>query len=130
MGHSNDILPTCCAAACIDVPAEAKIDGVNLLPHMTSRAAIERGTVFWQMELYKGFQRHEPKPKPYATEVVRSGKWKLLAKGGEGVALYDLATDPGESVNLLDKHASVVARLEEELRGWLAAPRKRWKETA
>ena len=33
-----------------------------------------RGTVFWQLDLYKSIQRHYPKPKPYATEVAKRGE--------------------------------------------------------
>jgi N-acetylgalactosamine-6-sulfatase len=78
--HTNDLLPTFCAAAGVELAPELPIDGRSLLPHLLGDAAPsweERGTVFWQLDLYKGLQRHYPKPKPYATEVVRHGPWKV-----------------------------------------------------
>jgi arylsulfatase A len=85
--------------------------------------------VFWQMDLYKGFQRHEPKPKPFATEIARKGRWKLLAKDGVPVELIDLDANPGETVNLLDEHPAIVKELAAELHAWLAAPRHGWEES-
>ena len=71
-------------------------------------------------------------------EAVRSGKWKLHfphsyrtlggregGNGGQpvkneeaatGLALFDLATDPGETKDVSAEHADVVARLEETAR--------------
>lgn len=129
LGHTNDMLPTFCAAAGIEGPPDLNLDGINLLPQLTKGAPPpDRGTVFWQMDLYKGFQRHAPKPEPYATEIARDGRWKLLAKGGEPVELIDLAADPGETKNLLAEKPAVVQRLTAELRAWLAEPRRSWKE--
>ncbi|MHC4123021.1 MAG: sulfatase family protein, partial [Planctomycetota bacterium] len=127
LAHTNDILPTFCAAAKVKLPAKTEIDGINLLPHLTKNKPIEnRGTVFWQVDFYKTIQRFYPKPKPYATEVARRGKWKLLAKDGKPVALYDLNADPGEITNRLTEYPKIVKQLESELKEWLAAPRKSW----
>ncbi len=72
-----------------DRAAREEIDGVNLLPHLADGAPIlARGPIFWQMDLYKNLQRHYPKPEPYATEAVRDGRWKLLARDGEPVELF------------------------------------------
>jgi hypothetical protein len=35
--------------------------------------------------------------------------------------LYNLAQDPGESTNLAEQHADIVARLTESVRAWNAA---------
>ncbi len=130
LGHTNDLLPTFCAAAGVTPPSDLELDGLNLLPHLTENAPPpERGTVFWQMDLYKGFQRHEAKPKPYATEIARKGRWKLLAKDGIPVELIDLDANPGETVNLLEKQPAIVEELAAELHAWLAAPRHRWEES-
>ena len=72
-GHTNDLLPTFCEAAGVDLPDELPLDGLSLLSHFkggqppTEEA---RGTVFWQLNLYRKMQRHEPKPEPFATEVA------------------------------------------------------------
>jgi len=126
VGHTNDILPTFCAAANVKVPAEAKVEGINLLPVLTGKqTTLEPRTVFWQLDHYRRLQRHYPKPKPYSTAVVRRGPWKLLAKGAQPVELFNVESDPRETTNLLEKKPKLVAELQSELRAFLAAPRDR-----
>ncbi len=125
-GHTNDLLPTFCQAAGIEFPMELPLDGLSLLPHMKGEAAPtteERGTVFWQLNLYKGLQRHYPKPKPFATEIAMRGKWKMLSRDGKPVELFDIEADPNELQNVLDEQTALVASLSTELKAWLDAPR-------
>ncbi len=125
-GHTNELLPTFCEAAGVSVPKSVPIDGLSLLPHMKGKRALdvkERGTVFWQLDLYKRIQRHYPKPKPYATEVAMRGKWKLLALNGKPVELFDIESDPNEKKNVLKAHPGLVALLTAQLKEWLKAPR-------
>ena len=125
LGHTNDLLPTCCAAAGASQPAQGQCDGLNLLPLLTGRVdRLDRGTVFWRVKLYKHLQRHYPKPEPYATEVARRGRWKLLALEGEPVELVDVEADPGEQKNLLNSEPQIVQSLHRELTAWLAEPRQ------
>lgn len=98
---------------------------MNLLPLFTGKEdSVERDTVFWQVRLYRNMQRNTPKPKPYATEIARKGKWKLLAKAGEPVELFDIHADLTEKHNVLEKHPEVAQELQEELNAWLAQPRQ------
>ncbi|MBB01109.1 MAG: arylsulfatase [Planctomyces sp.] len=125
-GHTNDLLPTFCEAAGVDLPAELPLDGQSLLPHMQGEKPLseeERGTVFWQLDLYKRIQRHYPKPEPYATEVALRGKWKLLALKGKPVELFNIEADPNEQQNLLEDYPQLVASLTSELNEWLNASR-------
>jgi len=122
--HFIDLLPTLCAVAGVTPPPDAKLDGLSLLPHLTEGAPLpERGTVFWQLDLYKRLQRHYPKPQPYSTEIARDGRWKLLAMDGEPTELFDLQADPLEKTNLLEKRPEIVEKLTLQLRKWLAEPR-------
>ncbi len=124
--HSNDLLPTFCEAAGIEPPQDLSLDGLSLLPHMRGERPPSdeaRGTVFWQLDLYKGIQRHYPKPKPFATEVVRQGKWKLLALRGTPVELFDVESDPNEQRNVIDDYPELVVSLTAQLNQWLDAPR-------
>lgn len=126
-GHTNDLLPTFCDAAGVELSSELPIDGLSLLPHLKGEGPPcddARGAVFWQLNLYKGLQRHYPKPKPYATEVAMRGKWKLLALGGKPVELFDIEADPNEKRNVMDDHPDLVTSLSAELTEWLSAPRK------
>ncbi|MEZ5400611.1 MAG: sulfatase-like hydrolase/transferase [Bryobacteraceae bacterium] len=121
-GHHCDILPTVCAAAGVKAPAG---DGVNLLPMLTGGATPRRGVVHWQIDHYPKLQRHYAKPKPYATEATRDGRWKMLSNDGRPVAVYDLAADPGEERNLLDGQGARAARMAEAVRAFLTAERDR-----
>jgi N-acetylgalactosamine-6-sulfatase len=124
--HSNDLLPTFCEAAGIELPQDLSVDGLSLLPHMKGERPPSdeaRGTVFWQLDLYKVIQRHYPKPKPFATEVVRQGKWKLLALRGTPVELFDVESDPNEQRNVIDDYPELVVSLTAQLNQWLDAPR-------
>lgn len=122
IANHNDLLPTLCSAAGIEAPEG--VDGVSLLPHLTRGAPIlSRGPIFWQMDLYKTLQRHYPKNEPFATEGVLDGRWKLLARDGEPVELFDLEADPQERENLLPDFPQIAARLSEALAKFLAEPR-------
>jgi len=128
MGHSNDLLPTFCAAAGVKPPPDGALDGIDLLPHLTADNPLSearRGTLFWQLDLYRNLQRHTEKPKPYATEAVRRGPWKLLAREAKPLALHHIGDDIGETRNLLDRHPERAEEMAAALRGFLEAPRNR-----
>ncbi len=125
--HSNDLLPTLCAAAGVTLPEDDSFDGIDLLPLLTGKVdSIDRETVFWQIHLYGNLQRHYLKPEPYATEIARNGKWKLLAKDGEPVELFDLESDLYEQRNLLKERPEIVQELTQELQAWLAESRRQF----
>jgi len=95
-----DVLPTCVAAAGGMVDPAWKLDGVNLLPFLTS---IEKGrphqTLFWRID---------------GMWAVRHGDWKLVhpEAGPEAPALYDLASDLGEQRNLAHQKPEKVSELQ------------------
>ena len=123
-GISVDLFPTFCAAAGVPMPAGEKFDGINLLPLLAGQTAmLERSTLFWQLNLMKNIQRHYPKPMPYATEVARKGRWKLLAFEGKPVELFDIESDVREEKNLVAEKPELVESLRQELAVWLAEPR-------
>jgi arylsulfatase A len=128
LAHSIDFLPTICEAAGIELPDTKQVDGLSLMSHMRggpAPAQTERGTVFWQMDLYKSLQRHYPKPEPFATEIVRRGQWKLLTYLGEPVELYNVRVDPNELKDVMGQHPGLVASMARELKAWLAEERIR-----
>ncbi|MEO7649092.1 MAG: sulfatase-like hydrolase/transferase, partial [Bryobacteraceae bacterium] len=126
LGHHCDLLPTFCAAAGVSLPRDFQGDGVNLLPALASGASsIERGTVHWQLDLMPHIQRHYEKPRPFATEAARRGRWKMLLADGKPLALYDLEADPLEDTDVLAKNEKVAAELAADTRSFLTAPRDR-----
>ena len=97
-----DILPTFARLAGAKVPADRKIDGVDLWPVLAGAADAKppRDHFFY----FRGLE----------LEAVRSGPWKLhLAKAGQAPQLYHLGDDLGESKDLAKEHPEEVRRLQE-----------------
>jgi arylsulfatase len=102
-----DILPTLCELAGAAVPAG--LDGVSLMPTLTGRPGQRlHDFLYWESPGYGGQQ------------AVRAGDWKAVRQNlGKGVIkteVYDLAADPGETVDVADRHPDVRARLEKLFR--------------
>jgi arylsulfatase A-like enzyme len=117
---SLDILPTACAAAGIAIPAEAKLDGVDLMPFLTGATAGKpHEDLFWRMG------------KQWA---VRSGDWKLvMTRGTSEPWLVDLAADVSETTDLAAKNPEKAKELRAKYDAWssqLMEPRWQWGEGA
>jgi arylsulfatase A len=126
VGHMADLLPTFCAAA--GVPVTGTVDGVNLIPHWTTGAALPSRTLLWQMDLYTHFQNQGPKPTPYATTVALRVPWKLLADSLRPTELFHLENDHRELYNQLGKQPAVEQALLQSIQEFLAQPRQRWPD--
>jgi len=109
-----DVLPTALAAAGIEVPKDARLDGVNLLPYLTGEAAqAPHDTLYWRF----GEQM-----------AIRRGDWKLVRYGSNEKALpnetwpklYNLAEDIGEAHDLAAKQPDKVNEFEEAWQKWNA----------
>ncbi|HEX2488711.1 MAG TPA: sulfatase-like hydrolase/transferase [Blastocatellia bacterium] len=115
-----DFLPTALAAAGAEAKAEWKLDGVNLLPHLTGK---EKGAP--HAALYWRFGQQI---------AVRMGDWKLVKAPGanaaqgefrakastEGAHLYNLARDVGEQNNLAEKEPGKLEQLASAWDKWNA----------
>lgn len=100
-----DLFPTLCDT--LSVPAPAGLDGHSLRPLWEGSKDKVRDSVFLP---YLEFQR-----------AVRDERWKLIAYPKVGhLQLFDLANDPYEQRNLIDKpeHSGEVARLRALMRQW------------
>lgn len=98
-----DLFPTFLAAAGA-AGADPRLDGVNLLPFVTSHAAGQpHSRLFW------GTLRFG---------AVRQGDWKLLELSSAPVQLYNLRQDPSESRNLAASRPALVDRLGQARRAW------------
>ncbi|MDZ4402534.1 sulfatase-like hydrolase/transferase [Prosthecobacter sp.] len=98
---SLDFAATACEVASIG--NRSGLDGVNLLPHLTSEnKAPPHEALYWRW---------------MAQSAIREGNWKLL-RGGEREYLYDLATDREEKHNLASKHPEIATRLRTKLKTW------------
>ena len=102
-----DIFATAAGAAGAEMPADRKIDGVDVLPFITGQQPGQPHQIlFWRSG-------------PYV--VVRAGDWKLQIDGTQKMtALYDLASDPAEKTNLASAQPDRVAELTALIDGWQA----------
>lgn len=86
---SLDIYSTAAAVADVPVGSDQKIDGVNLLPHLTGqRTDPAHGAIFWRMG---------------DRAALRQGDWKIVRPRGSGTQaweLYNLDNDLAENNNL------------------------------
>jgi len=103
---SLDIYPTLLAATGVAVPAEKKLDGVDLLPILQNgkvQGLVER-PLFWRNN---------------QTWAIRQGDWKLtLPERGEAVQLFNLSNDLAETRDLVAEHPEIVKRLTELWQTW------------
>jgi len=130
-----DIYPTILSLAGVELPSDRIIDGRDMTDQLTGQSdeSPHEALFFHHYDLLEG---------------VRAGRWKYFSKlnryvwpipldaadipdrlGGDQLGnrwplLYDLATDPGECYNVIDRHPDVVRRLEELMRRWETETRK------
>jgi len=96
-----DVFPTLAATAGASLPSDRVIDGMNLLPFITSGAPAAKRTLYWRSGTY---------------EAVRDGDWKLqISRNPPRTWLFDLGSDPTERHDLSRFRGDVVARLSAEL---------------
>jgi arylsulfatase A-like enzyme len=101
---SLDILPTAVAAAGGTIPASAGIDGVNLLPYLTTNAkSVPHDKLYWRMG---------------ERWAIRQGDWKLAHQEKTGTLLFNLADDIGEQNDLLASRPDKVKELRAAYDAW------------
>jgi len=111
-----DLLPTCLAAIGARPPRDRKLDGVDMLPVMTGKAAPFARTVFWRFKRAKSVRK-----------AVRDGDLKYVVDDGRE-ELHNFAGDELERKNLLPDAAGEAKRLKAKLADWerdVMAPRLR-----
>jgi arylsulfatase A len=110
---STDLYPTCLAAAGQPLRPDQHMDGVNLAPLLAGSAPLPERPLFWH---YPHYNQH---PSSVPSSVIRRGPWKLIETfDPEGVELYNLAQDLGETVNLAATKSSKTDELRRELQAW------------
>ncbi|PLX86333.1 MAG: sulfatase [Desulfuromonas sp.] len=96
-----DVAPTVLAAA--GLPPVSEMDGVDLLPLLNGEAPWPDRPLFWRF---------------WNQAAVRHGPWKYLHLADGGRFLFDLRSDPAETVNVLKQQPDVAAALATELEAW------------
>jgi hypothetical protein len=101
------LLPTLIDLCSLNVPAGARFDG-------TSLAGLLRGSQTRLRDRMIVVQYHIEIPKWNA--AVMWNKWRLV----KGQELYDIAADPGQKVNVAEKHPDVVKAMRDHYERWWA----------
>jgi arylsulfatase A-like enzyme len=104
VGITMDLTASILAATGTRVPAEARLDGIDLFPVLERRAPPVERTLFWRTTGRT------------AQQAVRSGDWKLLLDAQP--MLFDLRTDAGERTNLIAGQPEIARRLQRLLTAW------------
>ncbi len=113
---TNDLYPTCLAAAGLSMIPHQHMDGENLAPLLHETETLSRDSLFWH------FPHYNKHPSSYPSSVIRKGHWKLIESFDPAtVELYNLAEDLGETCN----RASTEAKRRDALLGELEA----WRQT-
>ena len=109
-----DLLPTFVSMAGCLLPADRKIDGVDLTNLLTENTALQSRRLFWEKPV--GVEMSKFNNRRWA---VRNGKWKLQQEcTGKAPELYDLESDPGELKNIAAQYPEVVQDLETSFNIW------------
>ena len=124
---SIDIVPTILAAAGADAPHS--FPGLNLLPEMKSGEKIDRNVLYGESFAHDIADIEQPHASLLYRWVIRGdhkllltydgapGKMKYPPQDGEP-KLFNLATDPGENLNLAGKKPAIVSELSQLLDRW------------
>jgi len=99
VGIIMDLTATILAVTNSPVPADARLEGINLLPLLQPNAQRTDRTLFWRITTQARRQR-----------AVRQGDWKLVLDGGVPM-LYDVAKDVGERNDLAGQRTDIVRKL-------------------
>ncbi len=92
------------ANALAGLPPDPRLDGVDLIPHLTgANASAPHAALYWRF---------------WSQAAIREGRWKLLYRSGEPDRLFDLGTDEHERRNLAAAQPDRVSALRRKLDAW------------
>jgi arylsulfatase A-like enzyme len=102
VGIFMDLTASILAATNTAVPADARLEGINLLPILEGRSPQVERTLFWRTPTQK---------------AVRKGDWKLLANGPL-LFLFNLRDDIGERTDLAAQRIDLIRQLRPLIAAW------------
>ena len=113
-----DVMPTLAEIAGAEIPEFT--DGISFLPALKGKKQAQHEFLYWEFPAYTGQM------------AVRMGDMKALRKdmfkGNLTWELYDLKTDPGETVNIAAKHPEIIEKVNEIVaREHVTSPNERWR---
>jgi len=108
VGITMDLTATVLGATKSPIPADARLEGIDLLPILERRSPDVERTLFWRIATSSRQQR-----------AVRQGSWKLLIDGDD-LLLYNLREDIGERNDLAARRPDLVGKLLPLIKAWEA----------
>ncbi|MCL6295297.1 sulfatase [Jejuia spongiicola] len=121
-----DIFPT--LMDIVNDKNDYNLEGTSLLPLLTENKSVKERSLVWHFPIYLqgvNTKKDDARDSLFRTRpgsVIRKGKWKLheYFENGE-LELYDLDTDIGERINLIEDNQEKAQELLDELNTWREA---------
>ena len=110
-----DLYPTLLELAAVSIENQ-KLDGVSLIDTLVRNKTVLSPDRFWHWPHYRrSFGGLNASP----SSAIRSGDWKLIHFYETGThELYNLADDPGETMDLSPSRSRLAGQLELKLETW------------
>ncbi|MES2507072.1 MAG: sulfatase-like hydrolase/transferase [Verrucomicrobiota bacterium] len=124
-----DLFPTLASLAGIPLPAGHVSDGEDMTAAFKGVPRARSHPLFWEYGRKPAQKGQGIRTFPYPREAeakspnvaVREGRWKLLVNADDsGAELYDLNSDPNETMNRTESEPEVAARLKQMALKWRA----------
>ncbi len=107
-------------------PKNIALDGISLWPLLSDSSGLPERSIFFHFPIYlqaysAGYDDgRDPLFRTRPGSVIREGDWKLhFYYEDDGVELYNLSQDPGETMNLADINIRKTDDLLSKLKAWL-----------
>ena len=106
VGITMDLTASILAATGTAVPADTRLEGMNLLPILEGRMPEVERTLFWRASNPTRVQK-----------AVRHGDWKLVLDGNH-IFIFDVRTDLGERQDLAARRQDIARKLRPLIADW------------
>ena len=106
VGITMDLTASILAATGTAVPADARLEGINLMPILEGRAPEVERTLFWRTTTGNRSQK-----------AVRRGDWKVVIDGTH-TFVFNVRTDISERQDLASRRQDIAQKLQPLLADW------------